>query len=276
MSQQRRRTAAAALLFLLVVAGLFYRASRHGLELRDFRDGLYYAVVAVLEGANPYDAPRYMSRYPVEQAYSPYMPGFLLLHLPLALLRFESAQVVYFLTMVVLATTLVTLSLRIAAVRIDAARCLALSSFLLLSRPGSWSLGLGQFSLQFAIGTVVALAYAQRRPAVAAAGLAVALLKPTYGAPLVILLAATERWRVLAGGMLSAAARSVPPLAALLAAEGGGRPSRPIPERRRRLGRNESMSSVWPDGSWVTTLRCGWSSCSRLGSPEPGRWSTVE
>lgn len=220
----RRRsllTAVSALLFSLAVAASFYRASRHGLELRDFRDGIYYAVVALLDGNNPYNTPVYQSIYPVEQGYSPYAPAFLALHLPFGLLPFQAAQVVYFATMVGLTLLLVRLGLRRAGRAHNVELWLALSTAVLLSRPGSWTMGLGQFSLQFGIGTVLALAFAGDRPLLAAIGAAITFIKPTYGVPVALLLMATGRWQVLVGGGLLSGLLSLPPLLRLLSAAGG-------------------------------------------------------
>ena len=60
------------------------RDARHGMQ--DFRDAVYYPVVSLLEGRNPYDAADHLARYPVGSKFSLYAPLTLLLHLPLGLL----------------------------------------------------------------------------------------------------------------------------------------------------------------------------------------------
>jgi hypothetical protein len=214
-------TVAAALLFAGACAGILYRHSRFGLELRDFRDGIYYAVVALLRGDNPYDAVHYLATYPVEQAYSPYAPGFLTLHLPFALLPFEAAQVAYFISLCGLALLLAHVAWTNASGHVSMAASLVLATMLVLSRPGSWGLGLGQFALQFGIGTALALCLARRRPWLAACGCAVTLLKPTYGVPLSLLLLSIGQTRVWLLGVAIAALLSLLPGLAVLRAAGG-------------------------------------------------------
>src|SRR5262245_26744521 len=75
--RDHRRDVLAAGAFLVVAALLLVRAltllnvpghpTHHGWALQDFRDAIYYPVVAFLAGHNPYDVQGYFAHYPVGQ-----------------------------------------------------------------------------------------------------------------------------------------------------------------------------------------------------------------
>ncbi|MBI3784912.1 MAG: DUF2029 domain-containing protein [Deltaproteobacteria bacterium] len=217
-------TTAATLLFAAAAFTLFYRHSHSGLELRDFRDGVYYAVVALLDGGNPYDTPHYLQRYPVEQGYSPYAPGFLALHLPFGLLSFETAQAVYFAFVCGLGVVLAYLAWRYTSQQSNLAVSLVMAAALLLSRPGSWNAGLGQYALEFSIGVTLALCLAPRHIWLAGFGCGLTLLKPTYGVPMSLLLLGSGRTRIWLVGVAFAALLSLAPAFAVVRAAGGIEP----------------------------------------------------
>ena len=54
----------------------------------DFRDAVYYPVVAFLDGTNPYDPTAYRATYPVGNIFPVYTPVTLLVHLPFGMLPF--------------------------------------------------------------------------------------------------------------------------------------------------------------------------------------------
>ncbi|HVM96211.1 MAG TPA: glycosyltransferase 87 family protein [Candidatus Acidoferrales bacterium] len=213
--------ATAAVVYSSLVLTVLYRHSRAGLELRDFRDGIYYAVVALLHGDNPYDTPHYLQTYPVEQGYSPYAPGFLSLHFPFGLLPFETAQNAYFIVLCGLGLGLGLIAWRYATREVNLAAALFLATALLLSRPGSWNVGLGQYALQFSIGAALALCIEPQRYRLAGLGCAITLLKPTYGVPLSLLLLSSGRVRIWLVGVAVAVLLSLPPGIAVLKAAGG-------------------------------------------------------
>jgi len=96
-----------------------------------------------------------------------------------------------------------------------------LAALILLSRPGQWNLLLGQRAVELTLASYVAVAYATTAPAIAAVGLMVALVKPTYGVPLALLLWAWGRRKAAALGMGLAALVNLPLVVLLAAREGG-------------------------------------------------------
>ena len=192
------RTVAAAFALAIVVAVLAYRAAPRvnrpgGVEaerwvLQDFRDAVYYPVVALLDGRNPYDQDAQARAYPVGQSFPLYLPVTLLAHLPFGILPPAEAGRVYFVATIVLTGVLATLAITAAGVPVTVAGALGLAALLLASRPGQMNLLLGQVTAQVTIGAYGALCWARRRPLLAALCLALATLKPTYGVPLAVLM----------------------------------------------------------------------------------------
>jgi hypothetical protein len=168
--------------------------------MQDFRDAVYWPVVAFLEGINPYDTPRYRAAYPVGAEFPWYSPSTLLVHLPFGLLSFRAAEGAYFTLCVVLVLVLAFLVLRICGIEARAGRLFALATMIQLSRPGYSNLLAGQVTLQVALGCLVALHWAKSRPWVAGLGLALASLKPTYGVPLALLMLCRRDFRAVAVG----------------------------------------------------------------------------
>jgi hypothetical protein len=225
---------AATLLFLAVAAYVGHRTLMRlniagdphgqGWGLQDFRDAIYYPVVALLDGTNPYDIHRYVDTYPVGNTFPVYLPLTLVLHLPLGFLSFGTAELVYFLTVVVLMPVLAWLTLRLTGVRVSVATVFGLASLIVLSRPGYWNLFLGQYAATLAVGTYAALYFSRRRPWLAAVGVAVVSLKPTFGLPLAALMLARRDLRPLLAGLLIAGAVSAAALPKLVHNAGGVAP----------------------------------------------------
>ncbi len=211
----------AAGVFLTVASVLLYSSSIGGLELPDFRDAVYYPVVSLLDGNNPYDTAAYFRTYPVQQEFPPYLPGLLTVHLPLGWLPFETAQIVYCALTAMLTVVLAYVTLLACGLSATVARACWLGTLFILSRPGRQNLILGQVTVPVVIGTYLALAYGEERPWLAAFGLALALLKPTYGLPLSVLLLARKNVRVVLLGGVIAGLVSAGPLVALVHAAGG-------------------------------------------------------
>ena len=227
----RQWLALAAGVFGVVTALLFTRAATllnipgypgyHGWVLQDFRDAIYYPVVAFLAGDNPYDVQRYFGHYPVGQEFPVYSPLMLLLHLPLGLLPYEIAELLYFVLAIVLTIALAYVSLDVNQIEAKANRVLIVASLILLSRPGYANLLLGQCTLQVVLGAYAALYYGSTRPWLAALGLAVATIKPTFGLPLAVLLLCRREVRVTLVGLTVAGLASAVMTAALVHNAGG-------------------------------------------------------
>jgi hypothetical protein len=177
----------------------------------DFREAIYYPVRAFLSGDNPYDTFNYIAKYPVDQIFPPYSPLTLLLHSPLGLLPLGTAELAYFALTVLLTVVVARLALEASGLSVRLATVLGLSSLVLASRPGHWNLLVGQSTLEMVLGAYLALHLARNRPALAGLGLALATIKPTYGVPVALLMAAQRQWRALALGTgITAAATFVP------------------------------------------------------------------
>jgi hypothetical protein len=96
-------TVIAALVFLLalrlafsraIIAGAVGSTGRHLSIPEDFANIVYFPARALLAGVCPYDASSYLARFPAPNPAPPYLPGLLLLHLPLGTLTpVRSAEV---------------------------------------------------------------------------------------------------------------------------------------------------------------------------------------
>lgn len=209
----------ALLLLAAVVALIAFRAIRllnvpgdpanGAWALMDFRDAIYYPARALLDGVNPYDAAAYVGSYPVANALAPYLPPALLLGLPFAVFPYVPAEAAWFVAMIGLAIAFAAFALRLEGRRARPAAVLVVAALLLASRPGQMNALLGQATLVYVAGACAALGLAQRRPGLAAVGLAIATLKPTFGLPVALLLLARGERRVVAAGLALAVAASV-------------------------------------------------------------------
>jgi hypothetical protein len=187
----------------------------------DFRHVVYYPSRAIWDGINPYDSSTYMNRYPVEVAVSLYAPALFLLSLPFGLLPLGPASMSYFLLTVVLTLVLAWAVLRLSGWRATLPAILAVGGLVLLSRPGHWNLLSGQVTLILVLATYCALRFSHSAPRLAGVGIALAMLKPSFGIPLVPALLAQGAHRALAWGVGLAAALNIPVLAVLVRREGG-------------------------------------------------------
>ena len=219
-AHDRKRLLLASGLFILAIGIAAVRAgfSMEAAGLRigaaflmhDFYTTAYYPARAFLEGQSPYDA-----------GYLPFAPTHLLVHLPFALLPPGAAGVAYFLFNVLLAVPLAYLVLRLVRLEPHPARVLALAGAILLSRPGHWTLLVGQLSILLSALAYAAFLYARSRPTLAGWALSVTLFKPTWGVPLALLLWAWGRRKTAALGVALAALVNLPLMAVLAAREGG-------------------------------------------------------
>lgn len=188
---------------------------------QDFRDAFYYPSRALLDGVNPYDPVAYQARYPVARPTSPYAPHSLLLHLPFSLLPYRAAQFAYYALNLLLVLYLARACLAAAVGGAGAAAVLTLATVILMARPTHQTLFLGQITCVVVAGVYLALLEEDRRPWLAAAGVALACMKPTYGVPLVVALLFLGRYRTTLRGVLLATAASLPALPFLARAAGG-------------------------------------------------------
>ncbi|HKQ97099.1 MAG TPA: glycosyltransferase family 87 protein [Candidatus Polarisedimenticolia bacterium] len=222
---------AAIVLFLLGVAATTWRISRNAdvpgqpkiqqYGFQDFRDAFYYPARALLDGVNPYDPVGYQARYPVARPTSPYAPHSFVLHLPFTLFDYGPARWVHYLFNLGLLLTIAAVTLRTCRRPITIAALFLMATAILLARPSHQTLFLGQVTFLVTLGVYLALVNDQPHSWWAAAGVALAAVKPTYGAPLVILLLAQGRFRTVLRGTAIAVALVLPALPSLAASAGG-------------------------------------------------------
>ncbi len=178
--------------------------------LVDFRDAVYYPARAVLEGVNPYDTREYRLTYPVGNIFPVYAPFTPYLYVPLALLPYQAAELVYAALAVALTLVLSRQCLSYAGLSPHFGSVCLFAALILVSRPGYLNFVLGQMGLQSAILSLAALHHARTRPLLAGVCLALACYKPTFGAPLALLMLLRRDFRavvvgVVLGGALCAA-----------------------------------------------------------------------
>lgn len=193
-------------------------------RLQDFRDALYFPVRELLAGGNPYDPVAMLGHWPVRQTFNLYQPYHLALHLPFALPGYRTGAVLFGLVSLMLLVVLAGMAATRVRTRVPvplAVGTAVVAALLLLSQVGKAQLYLGQVNPLVAVGAAGALLLRGDRPRLAAVALAVAWLKPQFGLPLAILLAARGSRGVALTGTAVAAAASLP-VALLLVVRGGG------------------------------------------------------
>lgn len=230
-SQSRTRLVVLALAFVAVAAVIASRtvrdlnvagnpsAPRYGMQ--DFRDAIYFPVIALLEGHNPYDVRDYLGRYPVGKKFALYAPMALGVYLPLGLASQDHAEYAFLFLNFLLTLVLAGFALRIGGGSPSPAAVVGVGTLLLASHPGHMSAFVGQCTTYVVIGVYLAFLFARRRPWLAATGLAVACLKPTFGVPAAILLLACGEARVVLRALAMAAVASAIVSVPLVRAAGG-------------------------------------------------------
>src|SRR4029077_16213895 len=119
-------------------------------------------------------------RYPDDPEGMPaYAPHTLLLHVPFALLDFDRAAAAYRAFTICMSVALAFAAVGISGRKWGTAMTLLLAAALLMSRPGRMNYLNGNVTAHVVLGAYAALHWAARRPVLAAAGLVVALAKPT-------------------------------------------------------------------------------------------------
>lgn len=225
------RTAAAALVFVVALAvnvysvvGSFQRPPMAGVQsaaLDDFRDAIYYPTADFLAGGNPYDVAGYLDRRPVDQEFDLYAPTQLVIHVPFALMPYRVAELTYFAVSVVLMVLLARALLALIGSPTTVVAVLLVASALMVSVPGRDALDNGQSTLPAVLGAYLALRVGDRRPWLAGIGLALSLVKPQFGIPLVLLLVVRGDRRTAVAGVSMLAGTSLLALPSLVAAAGG-------------------------------------------------------
>ena len=218
-------------LLIFVVTGLSCRASRHwnvpgdpdysNWVMADFRDAVYYPVVSLLEGGNPYDREAHLERYPVRDGFPPYTPLVLSIHLPFGLLSHGTAQLLYFAMTIALTLVLAGVTLRMCGLQPGISSVSILAAMILASRPGHWNLLLGQTTIELVLAVYVAFYFGATKPLSSGLALSVATFKAPFGIPLILLMLSERLFRSLRVGLGIAAVGTLIPAAVLVHSAGG-------------------------------------------------------
>lgn len=187
--------------------------------LSDFRANLYYPIRWLLEGHNPYDG-GYAEVYGTAH-FPPYSPASLILHLPFALPPLAVARLLWYVGLVLLVVPLAALTLRLADREPGWVAVFVTATLVCVSRPGLWSLLLGQYTVPLVLGAYAAVALRDTRPWLAATGLAYTTIKPTIGLPLMALLLVDGQLPLVARGVVLTALGTIPALGILAVRAGG-------------------------------------------------------
>jgi len=224
--QQRILDLAGVLLFATVAAAIFWRCwslrrpadnPHHPAHTAfcDFQDVVYYPTKAALAGVNPYD-PRpaeeggaYFSRFAAGNSFPVYAPLIFVFSLPFAVMPLTAAELCYWLINVGLLLGLAYFLLRIGELPCQPGIVAGLAALMLLSRPGHANFYFGAITVPMMLATLSAWTLADRRPWLAAVCLAISLIKPTFGGPLLILLLLRSSYRAAFGGLAIAAAANL-------------------------------------------------------------------
>lgn len=252
------RTVVVALAFVAVAGAIAARTARN-LEvpgrpdlplygMQDFRDGIYYPMRGLLDGINPYSPSALARAYASGSVFPLYAPITFIVHLPFGLVDQRVAESLFFALTLLLTVGLAYVAVRLCDLDPAPATVLGFAAALVASRPGHMNLYVGQCAAYLTLATYAALRLAPTRPWLAGAALAITCLKPSFGAPLAVLLLAGNTWRpVLVGGAL-AAALSLALAPTLVAAAGGVAPL------VASFAENYAVWSVQPDISQVSSV----------------------
>ncbi len=169
--------------------------------LSDFHNGIYYPTLAFREGISPYSQAA-VEQFELTRPSPPYSPFLFVLHLPLTWLPVVWADVVFSIVNLGMLAALAGMGVRFSSPRFDWPVFWLVLDMMLVSRPGHITLFTGYFTLEFILGSIVALHYARSRPWLSAIGLLLSSGKPTYFLPLVLLMAARRDGQALWRGVV--------------------------------------------------------------------------
>ena len=187
----------------------------------DFRDAVYYPVVSFLNGGNPYDTERYLAAFPAGRHFPPYSPSTLLVHLPFGFIPHTASQLLYFGLTIVLTLVLAHLTLWMCERRPTVTSVFGLATLILTTRLGHWNLMCGQTTLELVLAVYIALYFGAKSTGVSGLAVVFATTKPTFGAPLIVLMLAHRHFRSVRLGIVLTVVATLIPVAFLVHASGG-------------------------------------------------------
>lgn len=182
-----------------------------GQHLVDFRDLIYGPGRFLLSGGNPYNPSTYLPTAPGAQEFDLYAPAWLWLSAGLGWLPYFVGGAIYEVLGLAALVALCAIVVRMAAVPRAALLGTLLFCYLLVWYPSRTAAENGS-SLFITLGVLVALGLVRQRPWLAAAGLALAMIKPQFGVLLLLFLLFMRGWQVVWKGVVLLVAASAPPL----------------------------------------------------------------
>jgi hypothetical protein len=169
----------------------------------DFRLSVWYPGQALFHGRDPYDIAsfeRYYGSHQIESFSAGWFPFYSPIHLWLAvvfaLFPVAVASALWFVLNLGGVLAIAAVVTRALDRRLGGPAIVAITGFLVLSRPGRATLEQGQTTVLYVLLTYVAWSQVRRRPWLAALALACALGKPPFGLPLLALILARRLWPV--------------------------------------------------------------------------------
>lgn len=187
----------------------------------DWRDATHLPGADLLAGRDPYAVAGYLSRHPGSQEFDLYGPHHLLLLGWTGALPYSASVLAGVVILAAATLAFAAALLLVAGAPARPGGTALLAAGLLMVLPGRSGFLAGQITPIVGLGCVLAWHWNRTRPWLAAAGLALALLKPQFGVVLAVVLLLGGGWRVVARGAALAFAASVPVLVVLLVVEGG-------------------------------------------------------
>ncbi|WP_040159525.1 DUF2029 domain-containing protein [Nigerium massiliense] len=188
--------------------------------LLDYRDLVVVPGRYLWSGGNPYDPLPYLAAHPWAQEFDPYTPSWLLISLALGPLPIEVGATIY----LVVCTALLAL-LSVWLVQWAWRRSYLISGllflWLLVWSPTRW------LTSSFIVFFGFALAVREMRkpgggnPWMAAVGLSIAMFKPQFGVPIVVVVLMMRRWDAVWRTVVMTVVASAAPLGMCIKAAGG-------------------------------------------------------
>ena len=176
--------------------------------MMDFQDTVYYPVRAFIEGVNPYDTVSYRKAYPASQLFPLYSPLTLLVHSPYYLIPFDGAMAIHFGVSALCILFIAFLAVKFSSKKTERWLVFVVASLICMLRPGHLALAGGQIVGEMVIASLIAIHYSKSWPLLSGFALALSTLKPTFGIPLIALLACRRDFQAVGIGLSIAAAGS--------------------------------------------------------------------
>jgi hypothetical protein len=191
-------------------------------DLDDYPPAVYFPVIALLDGNNPYDPGSFMASYPETRAHFPlYAPIALLIHMPLTLFPFEVSRYLFNALSILMVILLSFFLLKINKVTPSLTNTLLITALIAFCYPISTNIVMGQVGLEVTVASIAALYFARKNHGLSAIALAIACFKPTYGVIIFVFMLARGDWKPALYGALLATVLSLLIVIPLIDSSGG-------------------------------------------------------